>query len=231
MTRKKPNNDLFSIQKMKIQVAVDYALQPPLEKGDARPALILCLHGYGQTSIKFIRLFRSLHFRNIIAVAPQAPNAFYIKMRPKTIGFTWLTKYERDRAVQDFVGYMELLLSDLYQKQEFDTNRIFLLGFSQGVSMALRFAVSSFIRPAGVIACGGDLPEDVEQKLQGLKNKFPIFICHGREDTIVPLEVARKAERKYAESGHSTTEFYFPGGHEIPPELVARIADWVEEMQ
>ena len=43
---------------------------------------------------------------------------------------------------------------------DYDADRVFLLGFSQGVAMAFRMAAQGIAQPKGVIACGGDLPPD-----------------------------------------------------------------------
>lgn len=217
----------YTLEQLVIDFSVDYALQPPVTAAEVLPSLLVCLHGYGQSCERFARVFAGLRQRNILLVVPQAPSQFYVKMVPKIVGFSWLTRHERDRSIGDFIGYMRRLLQTVAERHPFDPARVFWLGFSQGVSMAYRFAVSGETVPGGVIACGADLPPDVYEKLAGAP-RFPVFIAHGTEDTVVPLARALEAEKMLQARGFAVDKFFFPGGHEIPPESVERIGSWIE---
>lgn len=217
----------YTLEQLVIDFSVDYALQPPVVAGESLPSLLVCLHGYGQSCERFARVFAGLRQRNILVAVPQAPSQFYIKMIPKIVGFSWLTRHERDRSVSDFIGYMRRLMQAVAERYPFDPARVFWLGFSQGVSMAYRFAVSSGTVPRGVIACGADLPPDVYEKLDEAP-RFPIFIAHGTEDTVVPIAHALEAEKLLQARGFAVDKFFYPGGHEIPPDTVDRIGNWIE---
>ena len=102
----------------------------------------------------------------MIVVAPQAPSQFYFRYEPKRlVGFSWLTMFEKENSINDFIGNMRLVLDRVPEQHPYNRDRVFVLGFSQGVSMAYRFAVRGGVHPAGVIACCADLPPDVAQVL------------------------------------------------------------------
>ncbi len=208
-------------KRLVIRHSVYYALTPA--SGDT---LLLALHGYGQTCERFLQVLQPLSAEGITVLAPQAPNAFYVKMRTRTVGFTWLTRFERDRAIEDFFDYMDQVIAVAGEQRETPFRRIFLLGFSQGVSMAWRYALSGRLQPAGLIACGADLPPDVQPALQSAA-AFPVLLAHGNADSIVPVEKTHAAERELRRLGFAPEKFLFPGGHEIPLSLLHHIADWI----
>lgn len=127
-----------------IDLTVYYTLLLPRGAHDSPPALLLALHGWGQTAKRFITDFDRLRDRNILVVAPQGPHQFYLDLSTRKIGFNWLTAYDKERAIADINGYLARLLAVLNEEHPYDASRIFLLGFSQGVPMAYRFAISSF---------------------------------------------------------------------------------------
>lgn len=225
----KKNSIHFSIDSLVIEQCVEFAKLNPAAATDEQTTLLVALHGYGQNCDRFIRLFEPLRHRNILVIAPQAPHQFYVKLIPKMVGFSWLTQYNRDRSVEEFIAYMQRLLSRIGEMHSYNLERIFFLGFSQGVSMAYRFAVSGKHPIAGVLACGADLPPDVSKMLTTAP-RFPVFLVHGIEDTIVPLEKAKHAQSILRANGFHSDQFFFPGGHEIPADVVKKIGDWIERV-
>ncbi|MBI3117292.1 MAG: dienelactone hydrolase family protein [Candidatus Hydrogenedentes bacterium] len=211
-----------------INLTVYYALQRPSSPDSALPAVLLALHGWGQNCKRFLRDFRPLEAHNILVVAPQAPHQFYLDMATKKVGFSWLTIYERTQAILDVNQYLRRLLDHIAQDTPYDPARVFLLGFSQGSSMAYRFAVSGLLQPAGLISCCSDLPPDVAEVLHA-HAPFPVLLAHGEEDGLIPREKLSEAGNTLRQAGFPCEEHLFPGGHEITPGLVATIGDWMNQ--
>ncbi len=177
-------------EKMQISHTVYYSVQVPEQKGP-HPLLIV-LHGFGQVAGQFIKVLKPLARKGILVAAPQGAHQLYTNLKERRVGFSWLTKYERDQSVSDFVAYMEQLYKLLQETCEVDSQRVFMLGFSQGVSMAYRTWAHSSLPVRGVIACGGDLPPDIVEKLEGLP-PIQILLVHGRQDANVPPEKTQEA--------------------------------------
>jgi len=207
--------------KMHIEHTVYYAVHPP-ETNEPSPLLIV-LHGFGQVAADFIKIFEPLTQRGILIAAPQAPHQFYKSLADRTVGFSWLTRYERDQSIRDFAGYMEKFYAHLQHEHRLDERRVFVLGFSQGVSMAYRMWAHSRVPVAGVIACGGDLPPDIGEQLRAL-SPVPVLLVHGRRDQIVPLRKAHEAQSQLAAAGLPVELLEFEGEHLIPPEAMPHIA-------
>lgn len=199
----------------------------PLPPGNTSPPpLLVAMHGWGQNAKKILRDLAPVTARRVLVAAPQAPHPFYLDMGSGKVGFHWLTRYERDRAVADANAFVAHVLENLRAAHAYDPARVYLLGFSQGCSMAWRFCLSGHITPAGMIACGADLPPDVAEKLPAPK-PFPVLLVHGREDTIIAPAKMHDAQAALSEKGVSFDVHEFDGGHEIPPAVAQHIADWI----
>lgn len=216
------------IEPLSIDFTVYYALQLPTVKSQELPSVLLALHGWGQSCKRFIRDFYALREKNIIVVAPQAPNQFYLDVATRKVGFNWLTLFDRQQAISDVNKYLNRLLDVVQHHANYDPRRVVLMGFSQGSSMAYRFGISGLIKPAGLVSCCSDLPMDVAEALPG-KQPFPVLLAQGTEDKLVLREQIVAAKEGLNRGGFPYEEIRFKGGHEITPALVNRIGEWVEE--
>ncbi len=206
---------------LKVSRTAYFALQTPSAEGPW--PLLLALHGYGQSAPEMALKLQPLASAGILVAAPQAPNHFYLRMRDRRVGFTWLTRYQRDESMADIVDYLHRFLQLLDRDYAIDFKRLYLLGFSQGVSIAYRFWVHGKHQPAGLFACGADLPPDVEQRL-GDVAPMPVHILHGTRDELVPMQKPRHAQAKLTEAGFPVEFRRFDAAHEISPEMIGHIS-------
>ncbi len=212
-------------EKIQISHTVYYSVQVPEQRGP-RPLLIV-LHGFGQVARQFITVFEPLAKKGILVAAPQGAHQFYTHLKKGQVGFSWLTRYERDQSVVDFVGYMKQFYKLLQERFEVDSQRVFILGFSQGVSMAYRTWAHGALPVRGVIACGGDLPPDIVEKLEGL-HPIQILLVHGRQDEDVPPEKAQEALKHLTAHGLQPELFDFEGGHVVPSVVLSKVERMVK---
>jgi phospholipase/carboxylesterase len=207
--------------KMQIAHTVYYAVHAPDQSGP-HPVLIV-LHGFGQRADEFIEIFEPLASRGILVAAPQAPHQFYPQFPSREVGFSWLTRYERDQSIADFIGYMRQFIDLLQRELNADLSRLYVLGFSQGVSMAYRFWVHGAAPVRGVIANSSDLPPDVIERLDSV-SPAKVLLLHGRNDQIVPIAKSREAEAILRAHAIPVELIEFEGGHYVPSLAVERVA-------
>lgn len=216
-----------SMEELTINWKAYFAVQPPAIPSDTPPPILIAAHGYGQSCKNFIRNFALLREKNYLVVAPQGPNQFYWQESGK-VGFCWMTRYMRLNTIDLLMQYMARLIETLGAKWPFDEDRVFILGFSQGSALAFRLGASGIVRPRGVIACGGDLPPDVAERLDSIA-KFPVLIVHGENDASMSPAKAREGEDILRKHGFEVDTHYFDGGHDLTEEQVRRIAAWMDE--
>lgn len=206
--------------------SVYYGVWEPQRAVEEPPGLLLAFHGYGQSANSFLQPLKPARDRNLLVVAPQAPNQFYWQQGTSAVGFTWLTRYQRENSLEDNRAYLAELIRVLSETYAFDRNRVFALGFSQGVAMAFRFAESGVVPLAGLAAVCGDLPKDVEEQLDSVE-RFPVLVMHGKEDPVVPPKKSEDAATALESHGFAVETDFFDGGHELPEAKIARILDWM----
>jgi predicted esterase len=214
--------------KMQIRHTVYYTVLAP-EGGGPHPMLI-ALHGFGQRAEEFAKIFEKLPARGILVAAPQAPHHFYPKFPAREVGFSWLTRYERDQSVADFISYMQQFVELLQSEHAADLTRLYVLGFSQGVSMAYRFWAHRTAAVAGIIAVSSDLPPDVAERL-GFAAPTKVLLVHGRDDQFVPIAKSREAEKILRAHSIPVELLEFDGGHYVPSAAMERIAEMIASTQ
>lgn len=219
-------DDHIETFRIPIQWSGYFSVQRPATSDGEPPGLVLAFHGYGQSSKRFLRTFEAWRDRNWLIVAPQGANQFYWE-RGK-VGFSWMTKYMREYTICDNLEYMARLIDALRAEFTYDPNRVVLLGFSQGSAMAYRLAASGLIAHVGVVACGGDLPPDVEDQLDDL-DPFPTLIVHGKHDESMHFEKAVEGELAMRAQDWPVETHYFDGAHELPEAALQAIAAWMDE--
>lgn len=206
---------------MQIRHTVYFTVQTPEGQGP-HPTLIV-LHGFGQRADEFSKVFETLPAQGILVAAPQGPHQFYPKFPAREVGFSWLTRYERDQSVADFIGYMQQFVELLQNEYAADLTRLYVLGFSQGVSMAYRFWVHRAAPVRGIIAVSSDLPPDVVARL-GAARPTKVLLVHGREDKMISIHKSREAETILRAHAIPVELLEFDGGHYVPSLAMEKIA-------
>jgi phospholipase/carboxylesterase len=218
------------LDRLPIETTAYYTVNRAPEGFSKPPSLLLVLHGWGQDCRSFARVFRKLRNANVLVVAQQAPHLLYLDSSRKKVGFSWLTRYEKFQSINDLNAYFERLLAALQDKYVYDSKEIYLLGFSQGSSIAYRFAVSGRVPVAGVISCCADLPPDVAEVLPST-TPFPVLLGYAEEDAMVNPNLSRDAEAKLRNGGFACEVYPYPGSHRVSSEFVTRLGDWIKAVR
>lgn len=124
---------------------------------------------------------------------------------------------ENDHGLFSSVEWVEELIKEEIDKGILPQN-IFVVGLSQGGSVALAIAMSSQWKLGGFVSLAGFVPyPKILKTIEKAKNKTtPIFMGHGSEDKKVPYEAAQKSFHILKRNGYQVEPFkVYPGlGHE-----------------
>ena len=188
----------------------------------------IVLHGYGQLARRFLRRFSPLAAPSRLIVAPEALSRFYIgsgegRHGPDAlVGATWMTREDREAEIHDYVAYLDRLAAAVVR----DGARVTVLGFSQGVATAWRWAtygsVAGLVR---LVAWAGELPPDldVERAARRLE-RVDVVLVRGERDGTVPVEIGEAASERLERAGLRFSVLRHPGGHDIHEETLLGIA-------
>lgn len=185
---------------------------------------LIGLHGYGQTGEDFLGLMRKIAPPGFACAAGQGFNQLW-DPRTKGITFSWLTSYEKRHRLDSIWAYLSGMIDRLAADGVTDPARVWLLGFSQGSSLAYRFAQLHPGRVRGVVSVCADLPPDVKADLGPLRD-VPVLIAYGTHDNVIPPAKSTDAFDVLREGGVDVEIVSFERGHLIPSDLGPRLTDW-----
>lgn len=195
------------------------------EAAGRRAPLLLGLHGYAQSADMFLPIMRKLAPPDFAAAAAQGFNQIWDPSSRK-ISFSWLTAYEKQDSIDRNNRFLAGVIDDLAADGTADPGAVFLLGFSQGASVAYRFAQRFPSRVRGIISACADLPPDVEADLAPLR-QTPIFITYGLQDRIVAEAKPLHAIDALRTGGLEVEVASFDRGHLIPSSIAPKVHDWM----
>lgn len=207
-----------------------HAGQPLLTAGpdiEEAGAVLLLLHGRGATAQSVLSLYEALGLERMSAVAPEAagrtwyPNSF-------------LAPLESNQPFLDSaLRRVESIVSGLLTRGV-RTDRIALLGFSQGACLALE-SVARHPRGYGaVIGLTGGLigPPGTPRNYSGSLAGTPVFLGTSDPDPHVPFERVKETEAVLRRMGATVELRRYPGmPHTINEDELEATRKLLEEMQ
>ncbi len=206
-----------------------------LNPSEPAEAVLIWLHGLGATNEDFLPVahdLKNLTGLSLRFVFPQAPS------RPVTVnqGYVmpaWydITSFEQDGEVdhKGIVASVHQLkhLIDNELKRGFTSEQIFLAGFSQGCVVVLSTLVSYSKPLGGVIGLSGYLPQFT---LPLAAYTTPVFLAHGKEDTVVPYYFGQVAFEALKNANYSVTWHSYEMPHAVCEEEVRELGKWLSDI-
>lgn len=190
----------------------------------AKPGrLLILLHGWMGDEKSMWVLARNLTPQYTI-LAPRGPfpvpesGYSWREISPGTWGKAALE--DLHPAVQALLAFVDDWSASVgMQASQFD-----LMGFSQGAAMTYAIALFHPERVRRLAALSGFIPEHGEALLAAQRfSGKPVFISHGREDDLIPVEQARRAIALFKGSGAQVTYCESDAGHKVSKECLKEL--------
>lgn len=206
-----------------------------LESGKQPRHSIIWLHGLGADGQDFVPVADELNLPVAVRyIFPHAPQ------RPVTIngGFVMRAWYDIARpeinAQQDAAGIrasqaaVEALIVQEAARGIAPGN-IFLAGFSQGGAIVLHTALRQAVPLGGVLALSTYLPlaETVAHEAQASSRTTPIFMAHGRSDSVVPYALGASSRNALLELGYKVEWHEYAMPHSVCDAELHDIEAWL----
>jgi predicted esterase len=199
-----------------------HAGQPVLRHGpspaEARLTSIL-VHGRGDSAQGILDLARALEPDDVAYLAPEASGHTWYP-------FSFLAPFHQNEPhLASAIRVIDRLVDALGQ-QGVASNRIVLMGFSQGACLSLEYAARHARRYAGVVGLSGGLigPPGTARDYAGTMDGTPVFLGCSDVDAHIPLERVEESAGVFRRMGASVDERIYPGmGHAINPDELAAV--------
>lgn len=198
---------------------------------------IICMHGLGASGDDLKPLAQALALPNVRFIFPQAPTisvtinhsypmpAWY---DVKSMDFTSKVRSDHagvDTACQTIKGW----IANEQAQHGIPPERIFLMGFSQGGSIALELGLHADHAFAGIIGLS-TLPAKGEKTFEDFSEaskKTPIFLAHGTQDHVVPFVVGQLMHDKLQQANYTVEWVTGAEDHTIWSEEIAALRKWL----
>lgn len=185
-------------------------------------AVIIWMHGLGADGHDFEPVVQMLHLPYIKFILPHAP------YRPVTLnnGYEMRAWYDifglQSENAQDEIGinHMQTTINAMIEAEiarGIPAQRILLAGFSQGGAMALHTA-TRFDQPlAGVLALSTYLPlkTQLKEKQHPANQQLPIWMAHGRQDSVITLATAQSSRQTLEAAGYAVDWHEYDMPHSV----------------
>lgn len=202
-------------------------------------ASIIWLHGLGADGHDFGPIVPELGIRDDAGVRFVFPHA---PARPVTLNGGMVMRawydirgldFERDVPEEDLETSRAQLEAWIDHERGLGvkSERIVVAGFSQGGAIALYAGLPHAERLGGILAlsCYHPALARLDELIAPANRDVPVFMAHGTQDPIVPLDLAQRTVAALGERGLSPEWHTYPMTHSVSPEEVRDIARWLSE--
>ena len=202
-----------------------------IEPDDYDPAqdypMIVLLHGFGANMNDLANPAPAISRDGYVFACPQAPMEF--DFGGGMVGYGWTARGPEStpEQIQDAEDRLATFFSEVIKSYRVAPGRAMLMGFSQGGGMTYRCGLTDPDRFAGLAVLSGTLPdpEHLRARLPADRSQ-PVFISHGVNDPILPLERGRLAKEFLDAEGYNPVYNEYVMGHEINPEVLRDLTPW-----
>lgn len=170
-------------------------------------------HGMGYLSQYFLRYFKQLNPEDNYIIAPQAPSKYYIQ--PKMhVGANWLTKNNTQNGMENIINYFDSVL----KTENIPTDKkLIVLGYSQGVSVALRYLAKRKLKCHQLVIHSGGIPKELTSTdFNYLPKETLVKLIYGTQDEYLNTErIAIETQRAKDLFGNRLDILPFDGKHVV----------------
>jgi phospholipase/carboxylesterase len=194
---------------------------------------IVALHGWGASAHDLIGLAPVLYGGEALVLCPQGP--FVFRDPSGMVGYGWFPFIGGGRvdpaAFAKGAAALRSFLDAALAAYPVERRKLVLLGFSQGGVMAYDLALREPERFAGLIALSAWLPDGLAEAIarQPAHAQLPTLVVHGTRDRMLPADLGRSSRDRLLALGVPTTYREYEMEHEIRPEALRTIVEWLDE--
>ncbi|WP_159981382.1 MULTISPECIES: alpha/beta hydrolase [unclassified Novosphingobium] len=192
--------------------------------GSKADALVVLIHGYGSNGDDLIALADMIRpsLPGAAFVAPNAPSQIpHMAAAHQWWPIETFSMAERAAGAAAATPGLDAFITEELDKAGLSSDRLLLIGFSQGTMMALHAGLRRPDAMAGIVGISGMLVAP-EQLQSDIRSRPPVLLIHGTEDDIVPFRSMDLASTSLAEAGVAVETHVSPGiGHSVGPDGLA----------
>jgi phospholipase/carboxylesterase len=210
---------------------LDYLVREPKISIENPPLLIL-LHGYGSNEHDLFSFANELP-DELLIISAKAP----LTLMPGS--YAWYTIHldnieGKFSDIPEAINAREKIASfidEIKDHYKVNSNKTFLLGFSQGTILSYAIALNYPEKVQYVLALSGYINDELLPETFDPENykNLDFFISHGNVDQVLPLEWAQNAPPFLDNLKIKNSYKEYPVGHGVAPQNFYDLKKWIEE--
>jgi len=211
---------------------LDSIIKEPEEKPNAA---IIWLHGLGADGYDFADIIPELGLPKSSAIRFIFPHA---PIMPVSIngGYEMRAWYdisdmnlEIDPDIKNIEENSKFIVEfiDAEIEKGISSEKIILIGFSQGGVMALHTATRYPKKLAGAASLSSYFPTAETMPKNGINSKIPVFFGHGNYDNVVPPILGKKAFESLKSNGNPVERHIYDMMHSVCLEELKVLGKWI----
>lgn len=188
-----------------------------------RRTVLLALHGYAQRAEEMVEMLGPLLALDptLGVIAPEALSRFYRRgATGEEIGASWMTRLDRLHEISDYLAYLDTVKREMIG----ETERLIVLGFSQGAATAGRWGMQHAGSIAHLVLWGGALPPEIAENDLSLSQLPHTTLVHGERDPLARQSTLETQVEQLKRNGVNAELLLHKGAHEITAEALAALA-------
>lgn len=180
-------------------------------------------HGMGYLSRYFVNYFEGLDKQKNYIIAPQAPSKYYQGKRFNYIGASWLTRENTKLETQNVLNFTEAVAEK--ERVLNQTDKLIVFGYSQGVSIALRWIALKQVACKAIVIHSGGIPKELTpEHFSFLSKNTPVYLIYGTQDEYITAErIQLEKELALQLFGNRLEIIPFDGKHKVNTDLIEQI--------
>lgn len=177
-------------------------------------------HGMGYLSRYFLKYFKELDAEKNYIIAPQAPSKYYLSPEFKHVGASWLTRENTVLETENIMCYFDAIFeAETISK---DKNLI-VLGYSQGVSVAMRYMAKRQLQAKVLVIHSGGIPKELTtEDFNFFEGK--VKLIYGTDDAYLnEARINSETEKAKKLFVNQLEIIAFEGKHEVNVDIIKKL--------
>jgi len=211
------------------------------KKGKASKAIV-AIHGWGGNKDSFLPFAKNFKVDNVEWFLPEAPyfidsgvlnESIEVPSDDNCYKKSWT--YKKNDGSWEIYEPIKMLDNFFYNLifQEYDSENVYVLGFSQGAAVCYEYIMGIEKTLGGIFPIGGFLfKQSCKKSRVSLHNRnTPIIIGHGKKDEVVPIEKSKMAYGCILKERANVKLIEYNGGHKISMDYLRQITKVIDGKQ
>ncbi len=194
--------------------------------------LLVAIHGYAQELTSWLDYAVSLVDESWTVLVPAGPSSFYVRSKAgagtnkRGVAYGWVAHRDRTATDQRNAAFIAAAMGEVARTTGKDADRVSMIGYSQGVGVAMHAAQSLATSPVAFVGLAGGVPKDARAACAALRG-VPTLWVSGTKDASYPPDYMHALVDDLESAGLAITHHAIETGHDVLEPARSMAREWL----